>query len=128
MNSKKDVAAQPKRLGECLQQPSTRFHRQKMGEKREILVVIRICCRICLNMKRCMLEKLTMQTTSILAKRNQVYEQRRSPQNMPVLQCVAVCCRVWQCVAVCCSVLQGTRYMNSVDHHTNTHNTQINLN
>jgi len=102
MNSKKDVAAQPKRLGECLQQPSTKFRRQRMEKKRESLVVIRICCRICLNMKRCILKNLTMQTTSILAKRNQIYEQRRSPQNMPVLQCVAVCSSVWQCVAVCC--------------------------
>jgi len=27
-------------------------------------------------------------------------------EDMPVLQCVAVCCSVLQCVAVCCSVLQ----------------------
>jgi len=31
----------------------------------------------------------------------------------PVLQCVAVCCRVLQCVAVCCSVLQCI----AVAHH-----------
>ena len=28
------------------------------------------------------------------------------PRDVPVLQCVAVCCSVLQCVAVCCSVLQ----------------------
>jgi len=38
-----------------------------------------------------------------------------------VLQCVAVCCRVWLCVAVCCSVLQCVAVCRSMLSPTDTH-------